>query len=311
MKKIYLLAFALGAFAISANAQVELTDDLESYDLGNISEQADHWRNWSGQDNGPDDAEVVDTYANSGTQSLLISGNELSDIILLTPTAPSSGIYTIEFKAYIPGGKSGYFNMQAALTPEGSPWQQALMGGNVYFNCDGASGGTGTVSGAIDCSTFDYSFTYPQDFWFTVTCIYDLDNQTWGMNIDGAEQFTGAPFAFGAQVFIELAGLDLFSASANNEMYFDDIRMGVGTLGVNDFSKSNFSVYPNPVKDVLNISSKAAVDAITVYDILGKVVYTANPGIMSPTVNMSNFASGSYLVKVAIGNATKTVQVIK
>lgn len=30
MKKIYLLAFALGAFAFSTQAQVELTDDFDS-----------------------------------------------------------------------------------------------------------------------------------------------------------------------------------------------------------------------------------------------------------------------------------------
>ena len=96
-------------------------------------------------------------------------------------------------------------------------------------------------------------------------------------------------------------------------MFFDDITLFKGdiTLGVNDFSADKFSVYPNPVTDVLNIVSKVAVDNVTVYDILGKVVLQENPGKISPAINMSNLASGAYLVKVTIGNSSKTVKVIK
>ncbi|MDC8000688.1 T9SS type A sorting domain-containing protein [Aequorivita todarodis] len=318
MKKIYVLALVLGAFSFSSNAQVELTDDFESYNLGPLAGQATHWRTWSGVDGGADDANVSDDEASSGAQSLLISDNVLSDMILLTPSAPISGVYTIQWYSYIPAGKSGYFNMQAALTPEGSAWNQALMGGNVYFNCkDDATGnggntpGEGGVTGLIDCTSYDQVFIYPEDEWFKVTCIYDIDNQTWDMLINDNPAVTAYPFAFGTQVFIELAGLDFYSASSNNTMYVDDVTCAQGTIGVEDFSASSFSVYPNPVKDMLNIKSAASVDKVTVYDILGKVVLQETPGKISPAINMSNLASGSYLVKVTIGNSSKTVKVLK
>ncbi|MRT17088.1 T9SS type A sorting domain-containing protein [Vitellibacter sp. q18] len=318
MKKIYILALLLGAFSFSSNAQVELTDDFESYTLGPLAGQSAHWRTWSGVDGGSDDANVTDDEAISGAQSLLISDNVLSDMILLAPSAPISGTYTIQWYSYIPSGKSGYFNMQAALTPEGSAWNQALMGGNVYFNCkDDTSGnggntpGQGGVTGQIDCSTFDQVFNYPENEWFKVTCIYDIDNQTWDMLINDNPAVSAYPFAFGTQVFIELAGLDFYSASSNNTMYVDDVTMANGTIGTEDFSANGFSVYPNPVKDMLNIKSTAAVDNVTVYDLLGKVVLQENPGKISPAINMSNLASGSYLVQVKIGNSSKTVKVLK
>ena len=91
----------------------------------------------------------------------------------------------------------------------------------------------------------------------------------------------------------------------------DDVVCAKGLLGVEDFSASKFSVYPNPVTDVLNVKSAASVDNITVYDLLGKVVLQENPGKISPAINMSNLASGAYLVKVTIGNSSKTVKVIK
>ena len=67
----------------------------------------------------------------------------------------------------------------------------------------------------------------------------------------------------------------------------------------------------NPVRDILNISSKAAVDIITVYDILGKIVLQDQPDVISPSINMGALASGAYLVNVTIGNASKTIKIIK
>ena len=314
MKKIYVLALVLGAFSFSSNAQVELTDDFESYNLGPIAGQAAHWRTWSGVDGGSDDGNVVDDESSSGLQSLLIPENVLTDLILLVPSAPTSGVYSIEYMAYIPAGQSGYFNMQAALTPEGTAWVQALMGGNVYFNCDGASGGIGGVTGVIDCSAFDQSFTYPEDQWFKVTCVYDIDSQAWDMYIDDVQFVFAYPFAFGPQVFIELAGMDFYSAAATNQMFVDDVTLFNGditTAGVDDFSADKFSVYPNPVQDVLNIKTASTVDNVTVYDLLGKVVLQENPGKISPAINMSNLAAGSYIVKVTIGDSSKTVKVLK
>ncbi|WP_347372931.1 T9SS type A sorting domain-containing protein [Aequorivita sp. Q41] len=312
MKKFYILALLLGAFSFSSNAQVDVSDDLESYTLGPISAQSPDWRNWSGVDGGSDDADVTDNESNSGSKSLLIGDNTLSDIILLVPNAPISGIYSIEFMAYIPAGRSGYFNMQAALSPEGAAWTQALMGGNVYFNCDGASGGSGGVTGVIDCTIFDAPFSYPEDQWFKVDCIYNLDTQTWNMFIDDVQVVIDYPFEFGTQVFIELAGLDFYSAANTNEMYIDDVVLFKGDiLAVDNFTENKFSVYPNPVTDILNIKSAASVDNVTVYDILGKVVLQENPGKISPAINMSGLASGSYLVKVTIGDASKTVKVLK
>lgn len=311
MKKHYFLALAIGIFGFSSYAQVELDDNFDSYNLGDISSQAAHWRTWSGAQGGDEDADVTDDEANSQPQSMVITGNGITDMILLTPSAPMSGIYTVKWNALIPSGNSGYFNMQAALTPDGTPWNQALMGGNVYFNCDGANGGVGGVTGVTDCSTFDATFVYPEDQWFEVQCIYDIDNQTWSMKIDGAEQFSNYPFEFGTQGFVELAGIDFYSASANDLMYIDDVVCAVGLLGVDEFAASKFSVYPNPVTDILNIKSASSVDNVKVFDLLGKVVLQANPGKISPSIDMSGLSSGAYLVQVTIGKSTKTVKVLK
>lgn len=314
-----MLALALGAFSFAAQAQVEYSENFDGLGIGPIGPQSADWRTWGANGEGTgEDAQVSEDYSRSGDQSLYIDDSQLMDPIFLVPSAPTSGLYTIQWYGFLPEGKSGYFNMQAKLTAAGQDWAQALMGGNVYFNCfDDASGnggnmgGEGGVTGTIDCSTFEAVFMYPQDEWFKITCLYNLDAQTWSMSINDTVQFSDYPFEFGGQAFTELAGLDFYSASSNNQMYIDDMMAGNGVLSTENFSPEVFSVYPNPMSNVLNISSKAVVDQVIIYDILGKVVLNENPGVMSPSINTSGLASGNYMVKVKIGNNSKIVKVVK
>ncbi len=311
MRKLYLLTLLFSAFIFTAQAQVEIVENFDDYDLGEISPQSDNWRTWSGGMGGPEDGIVTDDESNSPDQSLYIDDSGVMDVIFLVPGPPTDGVYTLQMYMYIPQGKSGYFNMQAALTPEGVPWNQALMGGNVYLNCDGSTPGQGGVTGVTDCSVFDVVFTYPEAQWFKMTCIYDLDAQTWAMNINDVEQFSGYPFEFGGQVFESLAGLDFYSASGNIQMYVDDLIGGPGVLSTENFAEDKFSVYPNPVTDILNIETQVPVDKVVVFDVLGKVVLHENPGTVSPTINMAALPSGTYFVKVFIDDNSKIVKILK
>lgn len=311
MKKFYFTALFIGALCFSAQAQIEFVEDFESYELGDISPQSENWRTWSGGIGGIEDAQVSDDESLSGIQCLYIDDSEIVDPIFLVPGAPDSGVYTVQWYAFIPAGKSGYWNMQGGLTPDGQPWNQHLMGGNVYLNCDGNMAGEGGVTGVTDCSSFEAVFNYPEDEWFKITCVYDLDTESWGMSINDVEQFSGYPFEFGTRPFESLAGLDYYSASTNNHMYIDDMIGGPGILGMEDFEDDVFTVYPNPVQDILNIQTKASVEKVTVYDILGKVVLQETPLAVSPQINMASLPSGTYMVKVTIDKNSKIVKILK
>jgi len=305
MKKYYMLALAAFALVFSVEAQIELEDDFEFYNLGNISAQNSHWRTWSGVDGAADDAEVVDTDASSGTQSMLVDNSGVVDQLMLIESTPSSGVYTVQWKMFIPANSEGYFNMQGEMTAAGVLWNQLLQGGNVHFNMDGLDPGAGVVDG-----TPGQVFSYPEEAWFLVTCVYDLDNEIWALSIDGDEQFNDQEFTFN-DAFVELAAIDFFSVTTGNTFYVDDVTLAVGVLGVDDFSADVFSVYPNPVTDILNVRSQAVVDDVAVYDILGKLVLKTTPDTVSTTIDMSALNSGVYLVQVTIGGASKTVKVIK
>ncbi len=77
-----------------------------------------------------------------------------------------------------------------------------------------------------------------------------------------------------------------------------------------DGSADNVAVYPNPVKDVLQINSEVAVETITIYNLLGQVVYTG--AVDNNTVNIGSLNKGNYIVKIKFENDLFAVkQIIK
>ena len=292
MKKIYILAIVAFAFSLTANSQtIIISDDFELYGLGPMGNQNPSvWTNWSGVTGTDEDIQVSDTWASSGTQSGNVPGitSPLCDALMLCGEV-GAGQYTVRFNVYIPSGNSAYWNFQQEEAP-GVQWN-----GEWLFD-----------AGSVEYLDNGDTATYPEDQWFEVKYEINLDFSEISMWVDGV-LFLDLEVYPGSQI----GAMDFFSALANNDYWIDDILYTDEFLGVDDFSADVFSVYPNPVRDVLNISSKAAVDSITVYDILGKVVLQAQPNAISPSIDMGALASGAYLVNVTIGNASKTIKVIK
>ena len=93
---------------------------------------------------------------------------------------------------------------------------------------------------------------------------------------------------------------------------FLDFKVNVQPeLSTDSFDSANFSAYPNPVKDVLNISYNNTISDISVFNLLGQLVMSAKPSANDYQLNMSQLSVGTYLVKVTSENQVKTVKVIK
>lgn len=68
--------------------------------------------------------------------------------------------------------------------------------------------------------------------------------------------------------------------------------------GINDGVASMVALYPNPVKDVLTITSSSAISEVKIFDALGKAVMVENVNKAETTVDMSSLSSGIYIVNV-------------
>lgn len=82
-------------------------------------------------------------------------------------------------------------------------------------------------------------------------------------------------------------------------------------LGGEHFDAAAFQYYPNPVKDVLNISYSSDITSVSVFNMLGQQVISQKPAAAQAKVDMSSLADGAYIMKVTAGNAVKTIKVMK
>ncbi|MGA9212074.1 T9SS type A sorting domain-containing protein [Kaistella sp.] len=82
-------------------------------------------------------------------------------------------------------------------------------------------------------------------------------------------------------------------------------------LGVEPANLASVSVYPNPVKDVLNITSQKKVESVDVFNLTGQKVIN-NTRIINNQINLSNLISGTYFFRIILeGGKIETVKIIK
>lgn len=82
-------------------------------------------------------------------------------------------------------------------------------------------------------------------------------------------------------------------------------------LDVKGFDATAFTYYPNPVKDVLTLSYSSAINSIEVYNFLGQQVMTKTVNQNEAKLDMSQFASGTYMVKLNTENGSTAIKILK
>jgi len=78
------------------------------------------------------------------------------------------------------------------------------------------------------------------------------------------------------------------------------------TLGTQENSIENISVYPNPAKDVINIRSSYGIKNVLLYSADGKKVSETD----SSSINISQFPKGVYMMTIFFTNGKKSMQKI-
>lgn len=82
-------------------------------------------------------------------------------------------------------------------------------------------------------------------------------------------------------------------------------------LSNTDFELSGLTVYPNPVKNILNFSYAHDITAVTVYNFLGQQVLTKSLQIKESGIDLSGLTSGTYYLTIQSQDKAKTVKIIK
>ena len=94
----------------------------------------------------------------------------------------------------------------------------------------------------------------------------------------------------------------------SNFIGIDTFSLVRPALAVSDANKARISIYPNPTKDYLKVSSNSKITAVEIFDISGKKVRAE---LVDGKVDVQNLAKGSYLIKITDASGATTQKFIK
>ncbi len=99
--------------------------------------------------------------------------------------------------------------------------------------------------------------------------------------------------------------------SVSHDVVIDSVTFSYdATLDAKSESILKFSVYPNPAKNIVNISTKQTISKVQIFNIVGKKVFETKT-LQNNSINVSNLNSGIYLLRlVDQNNSTKTQKLI-
>ena len=89
------------------------------------------------------------------------------------------------------------------------------------------------------------------------------------------------------------------------------LAVTITTLANQDFDMTQFTYYPNPVIDLLNITYSQDMTSVKVFNMIGQQLMSKQVNSNTIQVDMSSYANGAYFIQVTTENAMKTVRVIK
>jgi len=106
-------------------------------------------------------------------------------------------------------------------------------------------------------------------------------------------------------------GTTYYVRSENGNCQSDFLAITVTlTVNVSDFDSYGFSYYPNPVNDVLHLSSNTTIENVVISNMLGQQI-NASLSSDKTSVDLSNLPTGNYLIKITIEGVAKTIKVVK
>jgi hypothetical protein len=107
-----------------------------------------------------------------------------------------------------------------------------------------------------------------------------------------------------------VAGQAYYVYVANHDAVTDIVIDGT-SLGTQDNSIEGFVYYPNPAGSTLNLSAQDIIESVAIYNMLGQKVFDQNVNAISSEVNVSNLATGTYILQVSVNGQIGNYQILK
>jgi hypothetical protein len=163
---------------------------------------------------------------------------------------------------------------------------------------------TGGVAGSDNDDTIMSVFSGTCDDLTPIDCSDDID-------LDNGNLFSKLELTDltpGETLYVGVWQFDVFGDSTQGAFQISAYNE---FLSVGDFDVNKLTYYPNPVKDILNLSYDQEISDVSVFNMLGQKVYSKSVNATNTQLDLSALSQGTYTVRINADNASKVVKIIK
>lgn len=89
-----------------------------------------------------------------------------------------------------------------------------------------------------------------------------------------------------------------------------EVEVTTASLGLEDDILAQFTIYPNPVKEVLFVDAPSSVNnaKYEVYTLEGRILASGDLNLKNNKINVAHFSAGIYLIKITDGKTKSKVR---
>ncbi len=130
---------------------------------------------------------------------------------------------------------------------------------------------------------------------------------------------TGTAMDISADIPIAFAGKTIgiyvrhYDCTDQNQLLVDHFEVSYSeSLSTEDNALNLVSVYPNPVKDIINIDTNLKIDNVSIFNQLGQNVMQLKRGdIINNEINLSTLSNGLYFMNISAEDKLQSIKIIK
>ena len=304
MKNLYVLAAALFCSSVYAQNQISF-ETSEGYQLGSINGQ----NSWQITDDGEGNFVENQLVSNEKSTSGIYSFKNGYTDAYGAQMFPIIGAQK-EFDQPVDFNESTISFDVLVTETDGSNFEMAAYGINAddeyvpVFDLAFDYSGTLKVVSSVDYDMDDTGTEWQSNQWYSV--VVKVSTNEIKYFIDGTLIYTTPNFTQ-----INLLGMNFLHDNYGGDAYIDNIKINETNMSVSNVKKGNLAVYPNPVKNILNINAKKGLEiqSLEIYDTLGQLVI-AKPNF-EQTIDVSVLPSGTYFIKASTEKGSGSMKFVK
>lgn len=159
-------------------------------------------------------------------------------------------------------------------------------------------------------SSTEYDITYIDDLewqaneWYSIKI--EVSHSSINYYLNGELVFTDVNFSQ-----LDVYGINMLHDNYGGHAYYDNISFDAENLSTESSRISELSIYPNPVRDVVNVKldSNLSINKMTVTSLTGEILIEQNSD--SQFIDLSSLNYGLYILSVKTINAIHHKTIVK